>query len=204
VTQFGFMSNYFAKLPAAFVQLLFGDDGLAESELPALPPPSDELSDPSTATVALGASNRSFLQPFRRKADTDHVRDVQGGRRIVGRPHERLVNECADWLRSRNLEPARNAAVDLGLECPAVVIEAKVVGQSWAPSIRAAVGQLYEYRFFKVSDPRSALVFLSDKPVPVHWVRYLERDRKIGVMWRTSPTTFSVSRLARRALRISR
>jgi hypothetical protein len=190
-------------LPAELVLRLFGADGLAESELPVLPSASGEAStDAMGADVDPGTSQRGFLQPFRKKADTDYMRDVHRGRRAVGRPHEKLVNDCADWMRAHHLTPARNAAVDLGLVKPAVVIEAKVVGRSWPASVREAVGQLYEYRFFKVSDPESELIFLADKPVPQYWVDYLERDRGIGVMWPVPEGDYYLSNLARAALGI--
>lgn len=110
------------------------------------------------------------------------------------------MNDCADWLASKGLEPGRNAVVDLGLADPAVIMEAKVIGPSWATSIREAVGQLYEYRYFKIADPRAALVFLADKPVPDDWLEYLEKDRSIGGMWPQGKRNFKISRLAKRAL----
>jgi hypothetical protein len=152
-----FMSNYFAKLPSAMVKSFFGPDGLAEHTLPVATKESSEGSAGALAT--LGVDPRGFLLPFRPKSDTKYVVDLQGGRRIRGREHERLVNKCAAWLSHKGLQPARNAAVDLGLEQPPVVIEAKVIGASWAKPIREAVGQLYEYRYFKVTDPASRLIF---------------------------------------------
>jgi hypothetical protein len=190
-----FMSNYFAKLPSAMVESFFGPDGLAEHTLPVA---TEESPGPLAAP---GADPRGFLLPFRPKSDTKYVVDLQGGRRIRSREHERLVNRCAAWLSHNGLQPARNAAVDLGLELPPVVIEAKVIGASWAKPIREAVGQLYEYRYFKVTDPASRLIFLADKRVPPSWVSYLERDREIGVV-ATIGNRFELSRLARRALRI--
>jgi len=129
----------------------------------------------------LGA--RSGLAPFKPKADTDYVVGILGGRRRHTRRHEKLVNDCAAWLETQGLEPGRNAAVDLGVDDPSVVIEAKMIGTSWAPAIRAAVGQLYEYRHFKVADREAGLVFLASKPLPSPWLAYLERDRGIGSMW---------------------
>lgn len=82
-----------------------------------------------------------------------------------------------------------------------MVIEAKVIGASWAKAIREAVGQLYEYRYFKVADPASRLIFLSDKRVPASWVRHLERDREIGVISMIG-NRIELSPLARRALRM--
>lgn len=94
----------------------------------------------------------------------------------------------------------RNAAVDLGLEEPPVIIEGKT-NAGWAPPVRQAVSQLYEYRYFKIASPDSALVFLAEKGVPESWVRYLEKDRAIGVMWPLSGG-YHLSRLARAALRL--
>ena len=200
-SKLAFMSNYFAKLPAAMVPLLFDDDGLAEKQLPELPPlPGDTHDEGTSPWVDPGHHRRGFLSPFKKKADSDYVRNVRGGRRTVPRLHERLVNECADWLIDNGFSPARNAAVDLGLDEPPVVFEAKVVGKSWPSSIREAVGQLYEYRFFKVAEPQSKLVFLADRGVPQLWVNYLEKDRGIGSMWPLGDGTYHLSRLTRRAL----
>jgi hypothetical protein len=206
-TQLGFMSNYFAKLPERLVVSLFGDGGLAEGLLPVAPE-SQELSPPAGALVPSGGirsgGGRAFLTPFRPKADTSYVVDVRGGRRVQTPLHEGLVNSCATWLRELGYLPGRNAAVDLGVDDPAVVIEAKIIRASWPRSVREAVGQLYEYRYFKVSSPNSALIFLADQAVPDLWVRYLEKDRHIGVLWPSSlkPGTFEGSRLAHKALGI--
>jgi hypothetical protein len=198
-----FMSNYFAKLPLEMVQLLFGQDGLAGADLPALPPSPGNALGPAAPTGKWPMrSRRSFLQPFRAKADTKYVVDIEGGRRTHTRNHETLVNGCADWLASKGLEPGRNAAIDLGLSEPAVIMEAKVIGASWATSVREAVGQLYEYRYFKIADPKAALIFLADKPVPADWVEYLEKDRRIGAMWPHGRQDFAMSRLTKRALRL--
>jgi hypothetical protein len=83
-----------------------------------------------------------------------------------------------------------------------VIIEAKVVlPGAWANSIRQAVGQLYEYRYFQVVPPDSALVFLASVEVPAKWIDYLDADRGIGVAWRTKDS-FELSARARSALGI--
>lgn len=198
--QLGFMSNYFAKLPVEMVALVFGTDELAESRLPPLPvSPGNAPPDRDESRIRVGANRRAFLTPFRPKADTNYIVNIERGRRTHTRKHERLVNSCAKWLAELELSPRRNAAVDLGLEAPPVVIEAKIIGSSWASSIREAVGQLYEYRYFKVSDPESELIFLADKPVPTQWIEYLERDRGIGAMW-PRDGEFEPSGVAARAL----
>jgi hypothetical protein len=75
-----------------------------------------------------------------------------------------------------------------------VVVEAKMV-KSWKTSIREAVGQLYEYRYFRVANPEARLIFLASEPVSEEWIAYLERDRSIGVAWRAGKR-FALSPLA--------
>jgi hypothetical protein len=142
------MSNYFAKLPAAAVAVLFDTTGLGEARAE---PPTAEEGDPVEADVP-SLAQTGFLAPFKPKADTDYLTKLRGGIRRRGRRHETLVNSFAAWLEDRGFEVGRNAAVDLGLTEPSVVIEAKIVIR-WPDAIRAAVGQLYEYRYFKVADP---------------------------------------------------
>jgi hypothetical protein len=113
-----------------------------------------------------------------------------------GRDHETLVNDFARWLTDLGWEVGCNAAIDIGIEEPPIIIEAKNVG-TWSISIRQAVGQLYEYRYFKVADPAANLIFLASKPVPDHWLRFLEQDRQIGVAWRSGGTFQLSSRAAR-------
>jgi hypothetical protein len=199
--QLRMMPNYFAKMPADLVQLLFGDDGLAESLLPLEPEQDAETESTETSSMPQVKRPGGFLEPFKDKADTDYMVYVVGGRRRRGRLHETLVNKCAEWLASQGLEPGRNAAIDLGTQDPRAIIEAKVVGKSWPEAIRAAVGQLYEYRYFKVAEPSARLLFLADKPVPDEWVKYLEQDRRIGCMWRTQ-SGFRLSPLATRNLHL--
>ena len=128
-----------------------------------------------------------FLRPFKPKADIRYVRYVRGGPRVASRNHESLVNSFAQWLVARGLKPGRNRAIDLGMEHPPVVIEAEYV-VSWPRSVREAVGQLYEYRYFQVVRPEAKLVFLASKPIPRKWRRYLEQDRQIAVVWREADT----------------
>jgi hypothetical protein len=143
-----------------------------------------------------GHALRGFLEPFKPKADLDYQVQIEGGIKTHGRAHETLVNSFAAWLRERGVSPARNAAVDLGVEDPQVIIEAKEV-KSWSLAIRQAIGQLYEYRFFGVAAPGSALVFLSSLPVPPEWTDYLERDRQIAVVWKTPDGFFLTPRASK-------
>ena len=122
-----------------------------------------------------------FLSPFKPKADSDYLATVAGGQAKRTRAHETLVNEFAVWLEARGFQVGRNAVIDIGIEDPPVRVEAKTMS-SPANAIRQAIGQLYEYRFFEVVNPRASLIFLSSIPVEP-WVDYLEGDRRIGVAW---------------------
>ena len=129
-----------------------------------------------------------FLSPFKPRADADYLTNVAGGPFRRSRAHETLVNDFARWLSDRGLNAASNAAIDLGVIQPPVIIEAKIVRSGrWATAIREAVGQLYEYRYFQVVSPESALIFLASAEIPGTWLSYLHHDRQIGAAW---PTAF--------------
>ena len=66
-----------------------------------------------------------------------------------------------------------------------------------ASSIREAVGQPFEYKFFEVAKPQAGLNSLASKPIPQEWHDYLERDRGIGLAWR-SEDRFHLSDAAKR------
>lgn len=197
--QLRFMSNYFAKLPAKLVAAFFGEDGLGLSRVPIAEEAEHERDGSGPVLPRLEAiPSRAYLSPFRAKADTNYLVRLAGGRHKRSRRHETLVNACAKWLEDRGLTPARNAAIDLGLLDGSVIIEAKVVGGSWATAIRQALGQLYEYRYFKVANPSAELIFLADRAVPIDWLHFLESDRGVGAMWPTK-TGFHTSSRADRA-----
>jgi hypothetical protein len=138
------------------------------------------------------------LKPFQPKADLNYVKRIAGGIQVTNRNHETLVNAFAEWLAARGLKPGRNLAIDLGLDNPPVIVEAEHVN-FWPQSIREAVGQLYEYRFFRVTGPQTRLIFLASKPVPNEWIDYLENDRDIAVAWREGDR-FVLTAAAERAL----
>jgi hypothetical protein len=138
-------------------------------------------------TEFIGRRLGGFLRPFRDRADTNYIANVDGGSALRDRAHETLVNSFARWLTARGFLVASNAAIDLGLEQPPVIIEAKKIRAGrWAPAIREAIGQLYEYRYFQVVAPESELIFLVSTEVPAHWLGYLDQDREIGAAWPTA------------------
>ncbi|MFI2102905.1 hypothetical protein ACH436_06410 [Isoptericola sp. NPDC019693] len=177
-TQFRPMSNYFTKLPQAFLQVLFPESN-GGSETTPIGQGEEPLDEAPTQTPP----GVAFLDPFKPKADTDYVVEIAKAKRTSTRRHETLVNNFASWLIRHGFEPGKNAAIDLGLLDPPVIFEAKTVGNSWADAIRQAVSQLYEYRYFKVGMPEAELIFLSEKPLPAEWLMYLEKDRSIGAVW---------------------
>ncbi|MBF6194150.1 hypothetical protein U3653_22265 [Nocardia sp. CDC186] len=182
------MSNYFAKLPRSFIEILFDDEDVLVQQ------PKSRGSSGSPRE-----GRRGFLQPFKAKADTDYISNVVGGKSVRTRSHETLVNNFAVWLEACGLVPLRNAAVDLATDEPPVVIEAKTVNGHPADAIRAAVGQLYEYRYFQVVQDDAGLIFLADEAIHAKWCAYLEEDREIGLAW-PDGRGFHLSHLAREYL----
>ncbi len=59
-------------------------------------------------------------------------------------------------------------------------------GSKWSTAIREDVGQLYEYRYFRVVAPETGLLFLASSEIPRKWLDYLEHDREIGAVWRAA------------------
>jgi len=165
------MSNYFAKLPKELVKVLFS----AET-------PGTEF-EPHLDLAGSQHSRMAYLQPFKGKSDSDYIARIAPRQERRSRSHETLVNALANWLEEKGFQPARNQAVDIGLERPSVIFEAKTIRTGWALAIRQAVGQLYEYRYFGISSPETALVFVAPCPIPAHWQAYLERDRDIACAW---------------------
>jgi hypothetical protein len=180
---------------------LFGADGLGESNLPN-PPQAD--GPPIGANEDRHGRPGGFLRPFKPRADSDYITHVSGGAFRRGRTHETLVNDFAEWLATKGLLAASNAAIDLGLEHPSVTIEAKVIRPGrWAAAIREAIGQLYEYRYFQVVAPQSGLLFLASADIPRRWLDYLDKDRQVGVAWRSSSGGFLLTERARGMLGIA-
>ncbi len=176
------VNNYFAKLPHAMQQKLFGADGLGESGLPY---PPEEDGPPILPDKDRDGRPGGFLSPFKPRADEYYTTHILGGPFRRGRTHETLVNDFAKWLEVRGLLAASNAAIDLGLEQPPVIIEAKVVCSGrWATAIREAIGQLYEYRYFQIVAPDSSLLFLASAEIPPKWLDYLDKAHQIGAIWR--------------------
>ena len=139
------------------------------------------------------------MKPFKPKRDTKYATNIEASHRVRERRHETLVNDFAEWLTASGYEVGRNAAIDLGIAEPPIIIEAKTIGKSWSHPIREAVSQLYEYRYFEVIHPDAVLLMLSEREIPDDWLEYLENDRKIGVIW-PDGSAYRMSPRAQRAL----
>src|SRR5205814_69283 len=117
----------------------------------------------------------SYLEPFVEKADAEYIVNIVQRRAKRGRRHETLVNSCARWFVGQNLAVRRNTAIDLAVSDPPVIVEAKMLpAKGFATEIRSAIGQLYEYRYFKIASPKAPLVLLASRSLSEQWVRYLE------------------------------
>lgn len=179
-------SNYFGKLPAALVDVIFGTGS------------SKSLLDGRGFAALESKDSFKFLK-FKAKNDGMYKALIETAIEYRTRAHETLVNEFAHWLEANGCAPCRNRAVDIGLDGnPQLIVEAKdIKAAGFSGSVRAAVGQLNEYRYFL--HPGADMMMLSSKPLPSKWIRYLERDQNIGVAWRASEG-FEFSPLAQRLL----
>jgi hypothetical protein len=192
-------SYYFAKMPRDLVVLLFGESGMAEEGLEDPAPEDGPPGEPQVAPPTF-----SYLEPFVEKADAHYIVNVVQRRSKRGRRHETLVNACAKWFTGRKLSVRRNIAIDLAVGDPPIIVEAKMLPtKGFATEIRSAIGQLYEYRYFKIASPKAPLVLLASRPLSEQWVRYLEDDRRIGVMW-PEAEGFRMSELAARSFGLAK
>lgn len=79
------------------------------------------------------------------------------------------------------------------------MLEAKIIGNSWPLAIRAGIAQIYEYWRFRVEAPDLEFVLLVDNEPPEKWLKYLERDRVIGVI-RRADGAFEMPKLAKKVI----
>jgi hypothetical protein len=190
------MSNYFTKFPSALVPILFGATGIADQELASPTGAAEAVSKGPSMPDAKPA----FLQPFKPKADAEYVAHIAPRVEKRTRRHETLVNDFVEWAEARSIQVRRNQAIDIALGDPPVVVEAKMLPEhTHSGPIREAIGQLYEYRYFRIVSPKAKLILLVSRPLPSNWVKYLEEDRGIGVAW-PHDGGFRLSRMATEAV----
>lgn len=102
--------------------------------------------------------------------------------------HARLVNDIASRLKAAGLRPW-NDVVDIGLDEHLALVEAKIVGLDGPyMAVRAAVGQLLEYRYRNLSrrgKDYETLVILLDEEAPAELVQYAEDWLQMRLIWLT-------------------
>ncbi len=181
-------SNYFGKFPARLVDTLFGAE-VAKS-----------LIDETAYEVIAKIHGIKTLSAFEQKSDAEYISTIQSGVRYCTRKHETLVNECAHWLECKGYQPLRSLFVDLAvMKKTTVIIEAKLIKkENPSNAVREAIGQLHEYRYF--NHQYAGMIMLTSKKLSPEWVRYLENDQKIGVIWPAKQGEFELSNLAARLL----
>ena len=171
------------KPPKALLSVLFEQPSSQDLE----PSPGDAMPVPtrhSNPDRVVSRLHVTYLQPFTPKADEEYMTSIAPRTERRSRSHETLVNRFAFWLQGVGLEVQRNQAIDLAVREPFVIIEAKILPDGTIHNeLRQAVGQLYEYRFFKCGRPEAQLMFLGSRAPDSDWLHYLEDDRGIAVAW---------------------
>lgn len=123
------------------------------------------------------------LRPFSPKAEDAYLVRLEASEKKRGKPHEHLLNGFHRFLKGLGYSPVYSKMIDLALEEPRLIVEAKAIADdgAWTANIRAAVAQLHEYRWFYL--PGASLLFLASRPVPEDCRRYLRDCHGIGSAW---------------------
>jgi hypothetical protein len=125
------------------------------------------------------------------KSSADYFAFIQGGQQRRTRNHERLIARAVTELETRGAELSTPHPIDLRIIKPSqVIVEAKLVG-AFGPilAVRAAVGQLFEYRAFR-GPKEAALSILLDADPGKALVEYVEKDLGLLIMWLTAEGLF--------------
>ncbi len=123
------------------------------------------------------------LHPFSAKAEDPYIAVLEASVQEREKSHEQLLNSFYRFLRRRGYSPGYSKAIDLAVEYPPLIVEAKAIKDDscWTANIRAAVAQLHEYRWFYLADAK--LLFLASRPVPESWQQYLRDCHGIKSAW---------------------
>jgi hypothetical protein len=168
---------YLAKMPSVFVDRWTELSSLVD----AVSNTQEKLSQISEVfTPALSDCGTGL----KFKNEGDYLAVLRGGTQYRTRKHEKLVRLAAEFLRSQQANVATPHPIDLLSISPMkVLFEAKSVGdQGPLFAIRAAVGQLLEYKHF-CDHPNALLCILLDQePEPI-LVRYVEDILSLKIAW---------------------
>jgi hypothetical protein len=126
------------------------------------------------------------------KNDEDYWAFVKGGQQRRTRNHERLIRQAVDALQARGAKVSTPHPIDLRMTEPVrAIIEAKVTARfSPVLAVRAAVGQLLEYRAF-IGPKESELCVLLDANPGKRLVEYVEKELEMLILWLTDNGLFA-------------
>jgi hypothetical protein len=143
-------------------------------------------------------SNDKINIRFSPKDDSDYVAFIKGGSQRRSRQHETLVHRVGNYLSNLGAKISNPHPIDLlMLEPHLVIFEMKIVDtRSPSLSIREAVGQLFEYRYyFKLPNAYNCIVLECD-PGP-SLISYVENELNFGIAWFSSGEMYSGPKTSR-------
>jgi hypothetical protein len=123
------------------------------------------------------------LAGFNPKDDSDYLAEIAGRKLVKSRRHETIVQKFGPHAQGRGFSPTTPHPIDVKLDRNGAswIVEVKVVyGNNYAQAVRAAIGQLFEYRM--VFDPEAQLVALFDKPIGGIYLKLLS-SLGISTIW---------------------
>lgn len=135
-------------------------------------------------TSSIGADP---LAGFKPKSADDYAAHMIGRTLIKSRRHEQLINSYGSWARDHGFKVSTEHPVDLVLrrDQHTWLVEGKVlyVGNA-THAVRAAIGQLFTYRYFLYGPTKEArLLALFAEPVGDGFVTFLE-ECGIASVWK--------------------
>jgi hypothetical protein len=148
----------------------------------------DQLSSISAPASPQTTTTANPLQHFAPKDASDYRAHLAGRELVKTRAHEDLVNDYGRWTLARGFTPLTLHPRDLVLRNPQGewLVEAKMLYHGDATeAVRAAVGQLLEYRHFLYSSPAPALLGLFSEPIGDAYIAFLE-SLSIAAVWRSA------------------
>jgi hypothetical protein len=192
---------YLTKMPLEFVERFRKLAHLAS----ALDAQQEELAMLSDTFPAYQMGKGKSLPPeFRPKTDEEYAAFISGGVQRRSRNHERLVRLAGEEFQKNKAVVTNPHPLDLLVTVPPlkVIIEAKLIGgRNPGFAIREAVGQLFEYRYFKRLHDSEVCILLDGHPgEPL--VRYVESALGMLILWLTPSGLIGGSETARKLAHI--
>jgi len=172
------LKNDLTRFIALYEEALVTRDALRVSEPDAIHAPGPAPAESSSADPLL---------QFKPKDEADYLAHLKDRVLIKTRRHEKLVREYGEWVAEKKFSPVTPHPRDLVLKKDATewLVEAKVLRRGNATeAVRAALGQLYTYRFaYYKEKPPTGLVALFSEPVGDLYVDFLSQCDIDSVWW---------------------